>query len=263
MDLHEDPDGLKEKQKSVSKKKHHFKAWEDELIKQNWQTMTDVDLADKLNRTTLAISRRRKALGLSKKNGRPKAKTRKKAIFKSPNEYNLATLSKEDRIEFYKTKFDENPRYFQLVRILTPEELEYYRHKYIDFLDSIDTLSFQEEDLLHSMLMTEMQVIRIQESIREAYDTKDDSESGRMSTYMFKDLNDAEQRYIKYQEKLNLTREQRLRNTKEQKVSVSTLVRAFLERKNREEAGKTAGILAHYQERCKEDMSKYKFLLGD
>jgi hypothetical protein len=261
-----DPEALKDIKKGLENKKSHFKAWEDALIKEHWATMTDEELAKKIGREPLAVAKRRKRLGLSKPNGRPGNTTRKDAVFANPSEYSLASLSKEDRIQFYKTKFEENFRYPNLLKILTTDELEYYKRKYIEFLDAIDTITLQEEDLLHNMIMTEIMTLRVQIQIKDAmdqYNDSDDEDKRPPPQYLYKDLNEMEKRYVDYQEKLNLTREQRLKAHREEKVNISTIVRGLLDKKNREEAGRTAGVMAYFAGRAKDDMNKMKYLLGE
>lgn len=243
--------------------KHHWKAWEDEILKNSWETKTDKEIADLVGREEKAVTRRRKLMGFSKKNGRPKSSTRKANILKNPNEYSLAQLNKEDRIEFYKTQFENNFRYTYLVRILMEDEIVYYKHKYIEFLDSIDTITLQEEDLVHNMIMTEVQILRIQEQIKnQLEDYRDGDDTHPPPQYLYKDLSDAEERYIKYQTKLNLTREQRLKSNREEKITITGLVQAFQDKKNRADAGNTAGVFSYFTDKCRDDMNKMNFLLG-
>jgi len=245
--------------------KHHFKAWEDEIVKENWQTKTDEWIGEKIGRTAEAVARRRKALGFTKKSGRPAKKTRQDAIFTNPTEYNLSQLSKDDRLEFYKTKFTQNKRYQWLQRTLMDDELEYYRIKYIETIDSLDSISLQEEDLLHNMIMTEIQIIRLQVQVKDQlqqYYDNDDDEARPPPQWLYKDLSEAEARYVRYQEKLKLTREQRLKTDKEEKITIAAMVRSFLDAQNRQRAGEMAGQMSYGMKKCKDDMDKMQFLIG-
>jgi hypothetical protein len=260
------PQKSPEKKKSKSSK-GHFTAWEDQVIRDEWQTSTDEEIGVRLGRTTEAIARRRKILGFVKGNGRPKKSTRKKAVFENPNEYSLSKLSKEDRIEFYKAKFEKNHRYQWLLRTLLPDEIEYYKIKYIETLDSLDSITHQEEDILHHMIMKEIQITRIQAQIKEAleefYDRDDDDERRPPPQYLYQDQDKAEQQYVKYQEKLRLTREQRLKIDKEEKVTIASLVKDLLDKENRRKSGEIAGQLSYFTDRCKDEMLKNKFLIGE
>lgn len=266
-DEDEDEEDEEDEIKSVRKKssKGHFTAWEDQIIRDEWQTETDEAIAQRIGRTTEAIARRRKILGLTKKNGRPKKANRKAAILENPTEYGLSKLSKEDRIEFYKTKFDKNIRYGWLLRILLTEELEYYKTKYIEIMDSMDSITHQEEDLLHNMIMKDIQIMRLQSQIKEQlerYYDEDEEERRPPPQYLYQDLDKAEQAYVKYQEKLKLTREQRLKTDREEKVTVASLVREYQDVEKRLRGGEIAGQLSYFTQKCKDDMVKMSFLIG-
>ncbi len=242
-----------------------FKAWEDEIIRDHWVTDTDEEIAKKIGRSIKAVERRRKILGYKKPNGRPKASNRAEAIYTNPTEYNLAKLSKDDRIKFYKAKFSQNPRYPWLTKMLMDEEVDYYKHKYIETIDSLDSVTMQEEDLLHNMIMKEITIIRIQTRIKqqeEAWQLAQEDDKPPLNMGLYKDINDAEKQYVDYQKNMKLTREQRLKTDKEEKITISGIVRAFLEAENREKAGKMAGQMGYSTNKCKEDMTKQNFLLG-
>jgi hypothetical protein len=254
-----------EEEKPKRNHKGHFTAWEDQVIRDEWQTETDEAIGERLGRTDEAIARRRKALGLVKKNGRPRKANRKAAILENPNEHNLSKLSKEDRIAFYRTKFNKNIRYGWLLRILMTEELEYYKSKYIEVMDNLDSITHQEEDLLHNMIMKDVQIMRLQSQIKEQleeYYNEDEDERRPPPQYLYQDLDKAEAAYIKYQEKLKLTREQRLKTDREEKVTVSSLVREYQDAEKRRRTGEVAGQLSYFTQKCKDDMVKMQFLLG-
>ena len=251
--------------KKTKSKKGRFTAAEDEYIRDQWMTSTDKEIAEKLNRTENGIARRRGILNLKKSNGRPSVANKKAHIYTNPTEYNLSKLSKDDRLNFYKTKFDQNPRYGHLLVILREEELDYYKHKYIDYIDALDSITHQEEDLLHNMIMKEIQIVRLQRQIKESLDQyygDDDEDRRPPPQYLYTDLDKAEQQYVKYQEKLRLTREQRLKTDREEKITITSLVRAFMDAKNRKEVGDMAGAMSYYTKACKDDMNKMNFLIG-
>jgi len=116
--------------------------------------------------------------------------------------------------------------------------------------------------------MCDIQVLRIQELIGHelrAYKEADDDDDTRRPPpqYLYKDLNDAEQRYVKIQEKLNLTRQQRLKENKEEDITIVSIVSNLLDRRNRADADRLAGELDYFRKRAKTDMNKFDFLLGD
>lgn len=255
----------KKQKKTTPSRKGRFTDWEDTIIKEDWQTCTDKQIAEKISRTEDAVIRRRKILGFKKTNGRPGRKTRKKAIFTNPTEYNLSKLSKEDRIEFYKRNFEKNPRYQWLSVTLMDNEIAYYKQKYIEIIDALDSITHQEEDLLHSMIMKEIQIVRLQKQMKDmlqAYEDDEDEEKRPPPQYLYQDLDKAEQQYVKYQEKLKMTREQRLKTDKEEKITITSMVRAFLDAQNRQESGDMAGQMSYYGKKCRQDMDKMNFLIG-
>lgn len=262
----ENTDSLVEKPKKTTKSnKGRFTAWEDTIIQDEWQTSTDKEIARKIDRTEDAVTRRRGILGLKKINGRPGVNTRKKAIFTNPTEYNLSKLSKDDRIEFYKRSFDRNPRYPWLMRTLMNDEIDYYKQKYIEIIDALDSITHQEEDLLHSMIMKEIQIMRMQSMVKkqlEDYYDEENEEIRPPSLQLYQDMDKAEQQYVKYQEKLRLTREQRLKTDREEKITITSLVRAFLDAQTRQKVGDLAGQMSYYTNVCKDDMNKMNFLIG-
>jgi hypothetical protein len=84
-----------------------------------------------------------------------------------------------------------------------------------------------------------------------------------LNQQLYQDMERAEKQYVGYHEKLRLTREQRLKTDEEQRVTVSSLVRSFLDAKVRQEVGDMAGTMAYSTKKCKEDMKKRQFLLGE
>jgi len=152
-----------------------------------------------------------------------------------------------------------------LVKILIGDELPYYQHKYIEFLDNVDSITLQEEEILHNMLMTEIQILRIQEQIAEAvvaYRDSDDEDKRPPPQYLYKDLNDAESRYARYHKDMNLTREQRLKTNREERITITSMVSSLLEARNRAKAGNTAGMMSYFTDKCRDDMNKMDFLIG-
>lgn len=245
--------------------KGRWEPWEVLWLKQHYKSSTDKDIAAKLGRKEDSIARKRKQLGLSKKNGRPTEDSRKEAIRQTPTDYSLAKLSKEERLEFYRNSFDTFWRSKHVKKILLTEELEYYKHKYVEAIDSMETLDYVEEDLLHNMIMCDISIVRLQEQIKDELQKfkEGDDDNGRPPPqYLYKDLNELETRYIKYQEKLSLTRQQRLKEDRGSEVNIHTIVQGLLDKKTRAKADKLAGEMDYFRNTCKEDMSKMEFLLG-
>ena len=132
-------------------------------------------------------------------------------------------------------------------------------------MDNVDSITLQEEEMLHNMIMTEVHILRMQESIKEhveAYRSSDEDDRRPPPQYLYKDLNDMENRYSKYQKELNVTREQRLKANREEKITITSMVSALQDAENKHKAGNTAGMMSYFTKKCKSDMSKMDFLLG-
>lgn len=243
-----------------------FEQWEDDYIREHWQTKSDEDIASHIGRPSDGVKRRRKKLGLARSQGRPPAPSRANAIYTNPTSYNISRLSKEDRIEFYRTKFEQSARYPWLLQTLTTTELDYYKAKFLDTHESLDTLMPQEEDILHNMIMKEIDIVRLRKLIKQQMDEYEKApidDKPPLNQQLYKDMEAAEKQYVGYHEKLRLTREQRLQTDQEHKITVSSLVRSFLDAKVRQEVGDMAGQMAYSTKRCKDDMRKRQFLLGE
>lgn len=233
-------------------------------IKENWMSATDEQIAEKLGRSPEAIRRKRDDLGLKKPGGRPTRITKESNIYKNPTVASLATLSKERRLEFYKKSFEKNPRYQQVLLELNEIEMNYYKHKYVEFLDSIDTITINEEDMLHHMLMSDIIIHRIRATMKKESDEWDKKlEGARPPQNLLPELQRAEERYMKYHQSLNVTREQRLKTEKEEKVTIVSIVKTYQDKQAREEAGRHAAMMEYFQDRARGDMLKNKYLLGD
>ena len=79
---------------------------------------------------------------------------------------------------------------------------------------------------------------------------------------LYDTLEKAEKRFVEYQKILNVTREKRLSKDKEQSETIATIVQAYRNKNARQELGRQAGLLQIYKEKCRDDMSSNRYLLG-
>jgi len=249
-------------------KKYHYTDEELLFLEHNWKTHTDKEIAQILGRTVESVGRQRKKFGWIKKNGRPTAESKKQPVtfgadYKASDfvrEISFANMDKNQRLEIYKKNFASNPRYVTVRNEVSEEEMRVYIHKYVDFMDSVDTMTPQEEDSLHHMIMTDINISRIRRHIMR---TEEEGENGNPLTYgLYDTLEKAEKRFVDYQKILNVTREKRLSKDKEQKETIHTIVQTYRNKLARQELGRRAGLMDIFREKCKEDMSKYRYLLG-
>lgn len=250
-------------------KNYHYTDEELTFIEGNWKTHTDKEIAQILGRTVESVGRQRKKFGWIKRNGRPSADDKKKAAVSSDATYDtsnfmreisFANMDKDQRLAIYKQNFAANPRYSTVKDELTEIEMKVYVHKYVDFLDAVDTMTTQEEDSLHHMIMTDINISRVRRHIKK---TEEESEDGNPLIYgLYDTLEKAEKRFVEYQKILNVTREKRLAKDKEQKENIHTIIQTYRNKMARQELGRRAGLMEIFKEKCQEDMSKYRYLLG-
>ncbi len=251
-------------------KKYHYTDEELLFIEHNWKTHTDKEIAQILGRTVESIGRQRKKFSWIKNNGRPSAESKKQAALNMDTEgyktsdflreISFKNMDKNQRLEIYKQNFATNPRYSTVINEVSEEEMRVYVHKYVDFMDSVDTMTPQEEDSLHHMIMTDINISRIRRHIKR---TEDEGEDGNPLTYgLYDTLEKAEKRFVDYQKILSVTREKRLQKDKEQKETIHTIVQTYRNKMARQELGRRAGLMQIFKEKCQEDMNKYRYLLG-
>lgn len=249
-------------------RKYHYTEEEIAFIESNWQSKTDKEIAIAIGRSEESIARQRKKYGWVKNNGRPtneditQAKIEKavRAVHNGGS-FSVSGLDKDQRLELYKKNFaSANKRYYLLLNELNDAELEYYKYKYVDFMDSVDTITPQEEDSLHHMIMTDINISRLRKRIRIEEEM---SEDGSPMTFgLFDVLEKSEKRYLDYQKSLHVTREKRLSNEKEQKETIATVVQMYRNKMAREELGRQAGLMELFKSKAKEDMATHRYLLG-
>lgn len=250
-------------------KRYHYTEEEIVFIENNWQGRTDKEIATALSRTEESVARQRKKYGWIKSNGRPSTEQVRQAKIEratkaaaSGESFSLSGLNKDERLKLYKKNFaGVNRRYALLLDELKDSEFEYYKHKYVDFMDSVDTITPQEEDSLHHMIMTDINISRIRIRIRKC-EEETAEDSSPMVYGLYDTLDKSEKRYLEYQKALNVTREKRLAKEKEQKETITTVVQLYRNKLAREEVGRQAGLMEIFKKKALEDMNKNRYLLG-
>lgn len=248
--------------------RHHYSEEEIKFVEQNWKIRTDKEIGRVLSRTAESVERVRKKKGWHKTPGRPSVKEieeNTQALIDSGakiTQLSVAALSKEQRLDIYKANFTKNPRFSWLMRELHEDEIEYYKHKYTEFMDSLDTITIQEEDSLHHMIMADIGIGRIRRMIRDMEQDKDEN-SKALVFGLYETLDKAEKKFVDYQKILRFTREARLKESKEEKENFASVVQMYRSRAAREEIGRQAGLMEAYKEKCKEEMKTSRYLLGE
>jgi hypothetical protein len=247
-------------------KGYHYSDGEMAFLKANWRTMTDEEIGKQLGRSPESVARKRKSIGLVKRSGRPSREEVKEAKLENahrhPSTSNLAALDKTERLEIYKKNFNRNPRYPSLKKELHNDEMELYKHKYVDFMDSVETITIQEEDSLHHMIMADMSISRIRCKIKDM-EEENDMNDRPLVFGLYDSLDKAEKKFMEYQKILRVTRESRLKENKEEKETFATMVNLYRSKAVREEMGRQAGLMSKYKDMCENDMKTRRYLLGD
>ncbi len=242
----------------------HYDSTEVDYIKKNWQYKTDKEIAKVLGRSEQSVADKRGELGLKKIGGRPGLAATVQSLINEGTEEALSHLSKKDRVALLKQHFNKNPRYLRLKEELTDVDLEFYKHKYIEFMETVDTLHIQEEDLLHHMIMCDLHISRVRRQLKRAEEKEEESEDGQpIPAHLYMELKVAEERLVNYHKTLRITREQRLSKDREEKVTLTGLIKAFDEKKAREEFGHQASVMEFNTDQSRKQMGKLGYILGD
>lgn len=240
----------------------HYSESEISYITRNWQYKTDKEIGRHIGRTEQSVAEKRNELGFKKIGGRPGLAASIQSMINDGTEEALSHLSKKDRVLLLKEHFNRNPRYPRLVEELSEQDLEFYKHKYIEFMETVDTLHVQEEDMLHHMIMSDLHISRIRRQIRRA-EEKEIEEDVPIPAHLYMELKVSEERLVQYHKTLRITREQRLSKEREEKVTLSGLVKAFADKKARAEFGHQASVMEFNTDQARKQMNKLKYVLGD
>lgn len=247
-------------------KNYHYTEEELKFIENNWQSHTDKEIAKLLSRTEESVARQRKKFGWMKAAGRPSRETVHEAIKNNINEgkreISFANMDKDERLGIYKENFDKNHERAQLLKQeLHEDEFEYYKHKYLSFIDSVDSLQHSEEDALHHMIMADITISRMRRRIK-SMEANQSLEDAPLVYGLYEALDKAEKKFVEYQKILNTTRTQRLSKEKEHKETIATVVQMYRNKMAREELGRQAGLMEIYKDKCSDEMTKNRYLLG-
>ncbi len=247
-------------------KSYHYTDEELKFIEQNWKAKTDKEIARILDRTEESVARQRKRFGWIKTPGRPSSEIIDEGLKEMAeagiSPFSMANLDKDQRLQIYKHNFTKNPRYSTLLKELHTDEIDYYKHKYVEFMDSVDTVTIQEEDSLHHMIMADVSISRLRRRIRDM-EQKNEEEDKALIFGLYEMLDKHEKKFVEYQRILRVTREGRLKENKEEKETFASLVQVYRNKKAREEFGRQAGLMEIYKEKCKEEMKASRYLLGE
>lgn len=246
-----DVDDLETASKPKSKKyvEGVFSEAEDQVIKDNWDILTEEQIASKLNRTFNSLhihltAKVRSRLGLRPKRiGRPLAPRSKEQI--------VASLPEDKRRSFFLKELRSTIMYKSIKNVLDNEELNLYEEKYLNFMTdpTIETMTTMEKDAWHEMTMAQIRIFRY---LKEEKVSKDTGKTISRS----KEIRDCEDIIETAQESLNVQRRQRLKNQNDQAVTFTNVIKELKDPNTRRRTGIEAAMLKYIAE------ATYNAMLG-
>ena len=134
-----------------------FDAAEKEFIRQNYQSMTDAEIAQKLDRKANGIYRMRKIMHLPKKNGRPRNDSRKKL---NPDQFDISiddnsplrNLTELERKKLASKIFKSSNDYKRFCKQFTEDEMKTFTERFSDYLASWEKILPQEKEQLYTVM---------------------------------------------------------------------------------------------------------------
>ena len=232
-------------------KKGRFAPHEESYIRGHYVVMSDREIGSFLNREPAAITRKRQSMRLGKNQGRPSNES-KAAAHRSKSDRQIDremydTLSRDEKKILFKKKFENTERYRQLTTTLTPDELKAYIESFLDYMFQFETILKHEEDTLH---LAVLEMIRQQRFLRSQVHVRDAIQSGDRTATLTGRLEILDRRYKESVElydrlmsSLHATRDQRLKNKEENRVSLVTVVQALQDEEARRLAGEEAAMI--------------------
>jgi hypothetical protein len=228
----------KKKNKEKPPKQGRFSKKEKQYIRENFEVMTDAQLARQLHRDKKAVSSLRARLNLYKSkagtSGRPQSP-------KGSRETYVSTLDDYEKKRFLLRELKSSVMYRQLAEAFAnkPDYVKLYKQKYLEFMmdPSIETVTSMERDVWHEMTLAQIREIEIIK--------KEERESVSLSREIFQ----CQEVIEKCQKSLNVTRAQRLKNTSDQAINFSQVVKEIRNPMSRRVIGETAAMFKYIAER--------------
>lgn len=202
----------------------------------NYLRMTDNEIARKIGRTIRSVAKMRERLGLLKTK---ESKVQVEDRFKSSY---VANLSEPDRRDFLLAELRRTSQYKKTKKVLTKDEVVFYEERYVEFMTdpTVETMTSAEKDTLHRKTLTEIRLFRFMEDERrmremigevdEDEEVGDDNfeECERRVKYLAdrsRQIQDCQTVIKECEKSLNVTREQRLKNSSDQAVNFTSIVK--------------------------------------
>ncbi|MCK5610131.1 hypothetical protein KAR91_50120 [Candidatus Pacearchaeota archaeon] len=226
--------------------------WSDEeknLLITNYLLLTDEEMAKRLGRTRTSVSKMRTRMKLSKTDEpAPDIKGQHRGSY-------VSALSEGDKRTFLMAEMRRTAQYKQTKGILRTDEMEFYEERYIEFMmdPTIETMTSAEKDTLHRKTLTEIRLHRFLQEEKRAidefadFDGEDDDDNEREERRKYianksREIDSCNQVIKECEKSLNVTREQRLKNSNDQAVNFTTLIKDMQNPALRAEIGYEAAM---------------------
>jgi len=255
-------------------KKGPFSKNEKKFIRDNYLSMSDKAIADEFGRDARSVENWRQKNGFDKK-GREVRKPQSPR--KSKRKY-VDALDDESKEKFYLLELRRSPLYMALVRAFRKSAekkhfIKIYEAKFVEFMmdPTIETMTAMERDIWHEMTLAqvrEMDYLR-RENEKEIRYTNDGAEYETTPDFA-REIAQCQDTVRKCQESLNVERRQRLKNSNDQAINFTEVIKELRSAATRRSAGDEAAMLRyiahrHYNDHLGENIlsgSEDKFDLG-
>jgi hypothetical protein len=240
---------------------------DEDFIKDNYQVMTDTEMADVLGRSKRSVQHIRTRLGLEKKKG-PKERV-------DPNkarESYVNSLEDDEKRTFFLKELRKSSMYKAFVTVIAKDPVQqkyvaFYEQKYIDFMTdpSVETMTSPERDIWHEMTMAqirELQYIRKEHEEKKTIVTKDGAEI-EIDYDFSREINQCQETIRKCHESLNVTRAQRLKNANDSAVNFTEVIKELRHPEIRRKVGDQAAMFKYIAERHYNDHLGQNIISGN
>ncbi|MBU1067379.1 hypothetical protein KKE60_06300 [Patescibacteria group bacterium] len=222
----------------LGKVRGRFSRKEDDFIRQNYQHLSDKDLAASLNREVRSITNRRVKLDLihdKQENGQ----------IKQYQERYRRSLTEEEKRASYTKELKRSALYRETKKVVNKSELIFYEEQLINFLmdPTIETMTVPERDALHEMTIAQIIIFRLLAAEKAEYET------GNRSYSKAKEIEAQESVIQSCRRSLNVERQQRMKNKSDSAMSFANVIKELRDPNLRRQIGMEAAMLKYIAEK--------------
>ena len=250
-------------------KSGRWEAWEKDYLFKHYDSSTDAELASHLGRSKSSIVEMRRTLGIKKNKKRidPAAITKMMHKHAEVTEGNVvADLDEAQSRRFHLNALMDSPTWDDCILMLDEQELEVYKHKFVESMMTLETVNEIEKSTVHIMLNAFIRMNRYQKLEKEYRDMAKgggDAELAAKAMSLHKEIRDSTETYMKAQDELSASRKQRVKEEGDQRMNILELLRELDSTEAREKLGKEADALKHIQDLETGRLSEGGFIRGD